>query len=204
MGFYEDRVLPHLLHFAMRQEVLVAYRQRAVCGAHGRVLEVGVGSGLNLPLYTGAVTHVVGLDSSSHLLVKARQLQQASGSSIELIEGSAEALPLEKQSIDTVVTTWTLCSIPDVTAALQEMRRVLKPSGRLLFVEHGRAPDERVRRWQDWLTPAWKRLAGGCHLNRPIRELVEDSGFTIERVETGYMEGPKPMTFMYEGTARPR
>jgi ubiquinone/menaquinone biosynthesis C-methylase UbiE len=133
----------------------------------------------------------------------ARQVHQSGAPSPELIEGSAEALPLEDQSIDTVVTTWTLCTIPDVHAALREMRRVLKPSGTLLFVEHGRSPDEKVRRWQDRLTPVWKRLGGGCHLNRPIRELLEDSGFRIERIETGYMKGPKPLTFMYEGKARP-
>ena len=120
-----------------------------------------------------------------------------------MIEGSAESLPMEGGSVDTVVTTWTLCTIPDVVAALREMRRVLKPSGELLFVEHGRSPDAKVRRWQDRLTPVWKRLGGGCHLNRPIRELLEGSGFRIERIETGYMKGPKPMAFMYEGSARP-
>ena len=123
--------------------------------------------------------------------------------SIELIEGSAEALPLKDMSVDTVVTTWTLCTIPAARVALREMRRVLRPSGALLFVEHGRSQDESVRRWQDRLTPAWKRLAGGCHLNRPIQQLLEESGFGIERLETGYMRGPRPMTFMYEGTARP-
>jgi ubiquinone/menaquinone biosynthesis C-methylase UbiE len=204
MGFYEDRILPHLIHLAMREETFLAYRRRVVSRAQGRVLEVGVGSGLNLPLYTDAVAHVVGLDPSVRLLSKARRLQWIGALSVDLIEGSAEALPLEDESIDTVVTTWTLCSIPDVGAALREMRRVLKPSGRLLFVEHGRAADSKVRRWQDRLTPAWKRVAGGCHLNRPIRQLLEDSEFEIERVETGYMKGPKPMTFIYEGQARPR
>lgn len=204
MGFYEDRVLPHLIHLAMREEMFLAYRRRVVSRAQGRVLEVGVGSGLNLPLYTDAVAHVVGLDPSPRLLSWARQVQRSSALSIELIGGSAEALPLETESLDSVVTTWTLCSVPDVGAALREMRRVLKPSGQLLFVEHGRAPDEAVKRWQDWLTPAWKRLAGGCHLNRPIRQLLEDAGFAIERVETGYMKGPRPMTFMSEGSARPR
>lgn len=204
MGFYEDRILPRLIHHAMRQEMFLAYRQRLVAGTRGRVLEVGVGSGLNLPLYADAVAQVVGLDPSPRLLSIAREVPRSRASSIALIEGSAEALPLGDATIDTVVTTWTLCSIPDVRAALREMRRVLKPSGQLLFVEHGRAPDEAVRRWQDWLTPAWKRLAGGCHLNRPIRQLLEDAGFGIERLETGYMKGPKPMTFMSEGSARPR
>ena len=202
MGFYQNRILPHLVHLSMRQDTFSAYRRRLVPAAQGRVLEIGVGSGLNLPLYTDAA-HVVGLDTSPRLLSMARQAHRSGAASTELIEGSAEALPLEDKSIDTVVTTWTLCTIPDVNAALREMRRVLKPSGELLFVEHGRSPDARVRRWQDRLTPVWKRVGGGCHLNRPIRELLEQSGFRIERIETGYMKGPKPMTFMYEGRARP-
>ena len=126
------------------------------------------------------------------------------GTHVELIEGSAESLPFDAASVDTVVTTWTLCSIRDVGAALREMRRVLKPSGQLLFVEHGRSPDEKVCRWQDRLTPVWKRLAGGCHLNRPITRLVESEGFAIERIETGYAQGPRLVTYMYEGVARPR
>jgi ubiquinone/menaquinone biosynthesis C-methylase UbiE len=203
MGFYERRILPRLVHLSMRQDTFLAYRRRVVPAAQGRVLEIGVGSGLNLPLYTDAAEHVVGVDTSPRLLSMARHVHRSGAASTELIEGSAEALPLEDKSIDTVVTTWTLCTIPDVNAALREMRRVLKPSGALLFVEHGRSPHEKVRRWQDRLTPVWKRLGGGCHLNRPIRVLLEDSGFRIERVETGYMKGPKPMTFMYEGKAIP-
>ena len=108
---------------------------------------------------------------------------------------------MEDDSIDTVVSTWTLCTIPDVSRALAEMRRVLKPDGRLLFVEHGRSSDAKVRRWQDRLTPLWRRIGGGCHLNRAISRLIEDAGFRIERMDTGYMKGPKPMTFMYEGSA---
>ena len=171
--------------------------------ARGRVLEIGVGSGPNLPLYQGSV-HVLGVEPSPRLLSMARAARQTGGHSVDLIEGSAEALPLDDECIDTVVTTWTLCSIPDAATALREMRRVLKPAGQLLFVEHGRSPDEKVRRWQDRLTPVWKRVAGGCHLNRPIPQLVEDAGFVIERMETGYMDGPRPMTFMYEGVARPQ
>lgn len=203
MGFYAEHILPRLIHLAMRQETFLPYRRRLAGGARGRVLEIGVGSGLNLPLYGDAVVKVVGVDTSPRLLSRARQVQRTGGSVVELIEGSAEALPLEDASIDTVVSTWTLCSIPDVTGALREMRRVLKPSGQFLFVEHGRAPDEWVARWQDRLTPVWKRLAGGCHLNRPIRQLVEEAGFGVAHLETGYMSGPRPMTFMYEGTARP-
>jgi ubiquinone/menaquinone biosynthesis C-methylase UbiE len=121
-----------------------------------------------------------------------------------LIEGTAESIPLDAKVIDTVVTTWTLCSIPQADRALSEMRRVLKPGGKLLFVEHGLAPEDGMRKWQDRLTPVWKRIGGGCHLNRPMRDLIESNGFAISRLETGYMRGPKPMTFMYEGSARPR
>ena len=202
MGFYEDRILPRLLDFAMRQEQLGEYRRRAALQARGRVLEVGVGSGLNLALYGAGADQVVGLDPSPRLLEMARAaLESTAGHSIELVEGSAEAMPLDDASFDTVVTTWTLCSIPDVEAALREMRRVLKPDGRFLFVEHGRSPDPGVTRWQDRLTPAWKRIAGGCHLNRPVRELVEQAGFRVEALRTGYAKGPRPMTFMYEGVA---
>src|SRR5262249_12795424 len=122
---------------------------------------------------------------------------------VRLVEGSAESIPLEANSIDTVVTTWTLCTIPDVRRALLEMRRVLKPGGELLFAEHGLAPEENVRRWQNRLNPIWKRIAGGCHLNRPIKDLIERAGFNITEVETGYIQGPKPMTFLYRGRARP-
>jgi len=204
MGFYEDRILPFLIHLAMRQRRLAAYRSRVIPAAEGRVLEIGMGSGLNLPFYTGKVQRVIGLDPSPKLLSMARKVLPRVTPSVEFVEGSAESVPLEDTSVDTVVTTWTLCSIPDAQRALREMRRVLKPGGRLLFVEHGLAPDPNVRWWQDRLTPVWKRLAGGCHLNRAIGALIENAGYQIERLETGYMRGPKPMTFMHEGSARPR
>jgi ubiquinone/menaquinone biosynthesis C-methylase UbiE len=203
MGFYQDQIVPLLINLSMRQKNLVAYRDRIVPAATGRVLEIGIGSGLNLPLYSPSVQHVIGLDPSPRLLEMARGAQRRN-LPVHFIEGSAEGIPLEKASIDTVVTTWTLCSIPDADRALREMHRVLKPAGRLLFVEHGRAPDPNVVWWQDRLTPIWKRLGGGCHLNRAIGSLIEGAGFQFERLETGYMRGPKPMAFMYEGSARPR
>lgn len=205
MGFYDDRILPRLLDLAMRQEQLSAYRRRLVPQARGRVLEIGVGSGRNLPFYGAAATEVIGLDASAPLLEMARgALPTSARPAIELIEASAESIPFDDHRFDTVVVTWTLCSIPDVERALDEMRRVLAPGGRLLFVEHGRSPDARVERWQDRLTPLWTRIAGGCHLNRSIRQLVERAGFEVERIDTGYMKGPRPMTFMYEGSATPR
>jgi ubiquinone/menaquinone biosynthesis C-methylase UbiE len=204
MGFYQDRILPLVIHMAMRQRNLAAYRNRVVPAAQGRVLEIGIGSGLNLPFYTRKADQVIGLDPSPRLLSMARQAARPSTSAVEFVEGSAEAIPLEDRSVDTVVTTWTLCSIPDAPRSVREMRRVLKPGGRLLFVEHGRAPDAGVRWWQDYLNPAWKRLGGGCHLNRAIGTLIEGAGFQFERIETGYMRGLRPMSFMYEGSARPR
>ena len=204
MGFYQDQIVPLLINLTMRRRDLAAYRNRVVPAADGRVLEIGIGSGLNLPFYSRNVEHLIGLDPSPKLHSMVRRNLRPDTPSIELIEGSAEAIPLENNSVDTVVTTWTLCSIPDARRALREMHRVLSATGRLLFVEHGRAPEPNVRWWQDHLTPAWKRIGGGCHLNRAIRSLIEDAGFHFDRFETGYMRGPKPLAFMYEGIARPR
>jgi ubiquinone/menaquinone biosynthesis C-methylase UbiE len=186
----------------MRQTVLDPCRRRLVSRAEGQVLELGIGSGLNLEYYGPRVTRVIGLDRSAEMLAKARETSARGRHPVTLIEASGEAIPLADASVDTVVTTWTLCSIPDVAGALAEARRALRPGGQLLFVEHGRSPDSGVTRWQDRLTPLWRRLAGGCHLNRPIRELVEAAGFRIEEIEVGYLEGPKVLTFMYEGRAR--
>jgi ubiquinone/menaquinone biosynthesis C-methylase UbiE len=133
----------------------------------------------------------------------ARQAAERSSLPVSLVEGSAEAIPLDDASVDTVVTTWTLCSVPAAGIALQEVRRVLKPGGHLLFVEHGLSPDAGVRGWQNRLTPIWKRIGGGCHLNRAIRPLIENAGFRLDRIETGYAKGPRPMAFMYEGRAVP-
>ena len=204
MSFYQDQIVPLLISLVMRQKNLAAYRRRVVPAADGRVLEIGVGSGLNLPLYGANVRQVIGLDPSAKLLGMARRAGARAARPVEFIAGAAEQIPLETASVDTVVMTWTLCSIPDPVRALQDMRRVLRPRGRLLFVEHGLAPDPNIVRWQDRLTPVWKRIGGGCHLNRAVGSLIELVGFRFERLETGYMRGPKPLTFMYEGSARPR
>ena len=204
MGFYRDQIIPWLIHLSMRQPRLSPYRSRVVSAASGRVLEIGIGSGLNLPFYGNKVSELIGLDPSAKLLDMIRRAGGWRSAPLALIEGTAEAIPLEGRSVDTVVTTWTMCTIPEVRRALQEMCRVLRPGGCLIFVEHGRAPEPRVRWWQDRLDPAWTRFAGGCHLNRAIAELIESAGFRIERLETGYLRGPRPMTFMYEGSAQPR
>lgn len=203
MSFYRDRILPHLQSCVMRNQQLLPYRERVAGAADGRVLEVGVGSCLNLPFYSPHVREVIGLEPVPRLVTMARKEAAGSSLPVTFVEGSAEDIPLDDTSIDTVVITWTLCSIPQAVRAMHEIRRVLRPGGQLLFVEHGLAPEAFVRQWQNLLTPVWKRIAGGCHLNRPIGMLIEDNGFTMTRIETGYMKGPKPMTFLYEGRAKP-
>jgi ubiquinone/menaquinone biosynthesis C-methylase UbiE len=211
MGFYTDVILPRLCNLAMRNRRFVPYRERVVAAAEGRVLEIGIGSGLNLPFYRAPVREVLGLDPASGLIAMAQRVSRAVSIPLNFLEGSAEAIPLDDHSIDSIVTAWTLCTIPQVVAALaemrvaalEEMRRVLRPGGQLLFVEHGLAPDEDVRRWQDRMTPAWKWISGGCHLNRPIRTLIENAGFRCDLIETGYAPGLKPMAFLDEGRAKP-
>ena len=201
MAFYRDVLLPRLCHLSMRNRRLLPYRKRAIGLAEGRVLEIGVGSGLNFPFYGARVRQILALEPAPQLIAMARQVADSGAVPVTFIEASAEAIPIDDNSIDTVVMTWTLCSIPQAIDAVAEMRRVLRPGGRLVFVEHGLAPDKSVRWWQDRLTPAWRRLSGGCHLNRPIRNMIEASGFSVDRLEMGYMPGPKPLAFIYEGSA---
>jgi SAM-dependent methyltransferase len=199
MALYHDYVVPCLIHLVMSNRWLVEYRRRVLSQARGRVLEIGIGSGLNLPFYGSQATSVYEIDPSDSLL---RRAVGQGATKAALVEGSAEVIPFDRNTFDTVVTTWTLCSIPRVVSALCEMRRVLRLDGRLLFVEHGLASDRTVARWQHRLTPCWRCLGGGCHLNRKIDDLVTAAGFRIERLETGYMRGRSPFTFMYEGVAR--
>jgi ubiquinone/menaquinone biosynthesis C-methylase UbiE len=201
MSFYENWILPSILDLAMQQKQLVEYRKTVVGEARGKVLEIGAGSGLNFPFYGDQVQRVLALDPSARLLGFARRRAAAAKVPVEFLLGSATAIPLPDNSIDTVVMTWTLCSIPDASAALAEMRRVLKGDGQLLFVEHGLAPDPAVEKWQHRLTPAWRHIAGGCHLNRKMDEMIQSAGFDLKKLQTGYAPGPRPMTFMYEGCA---
>jgi ubiquinone/menaquinone biosynthesis C-methylase UbiE len=199
VGFYDQYILPRLIDLAMRNKEIAPFRERVIRQATGRVLEVGAGSGLNLPLYSSRATEVIALEPHPKLL---SMLRKHSGTiPLRALRASAEAIPLKDASVDTVVTTWTLCSIPNIARALQEMHRVLRPGGHLLFVEHGLAPEENVRKWQHRLTPMWKHIAGGCHLDRPIAELIDAAGFKREAMGTRYIAGPRPMTFMYEGSA---
>jgi SAM-dependent methyltransferase len=204
MGVYGEVVVPRLCAWAMRNRLLRPYRERVVGAAEGRVLEVGVGAGMNFPFYRADVTEIIALEPAPRLMAMARQAAEDAHRPATFLEASAEAIPLDDRSVDTIVTTWTLCSIPGAGQALAELRRVLRPGGRLLFVEHGRSPDAGVRKWQDRLTPLWKAIAGGCHLNRPIQGLIENAGFAIDRLETAYLPGPKIMTFLYEGAAHSR
>jgi ubiquinone/menaquinone biosynthesis C-methylase UbiE len=170
--------------------------------ARGEVLEVGIGSGLNLPFYSRDVQRVYGVDPSVELRRMARRKAVTAPIKIEFLSQSAEErLPLPNASMDTVVVTWTLCSIADAPKALQQVNRVLKTSGHLIFVEHGRAPDPGVAVWQDRITPVWKRVGGGCHLNHKIDDLITAAGFRIVELKTCYLRGPRPMTYMYQGCA---
>ncbi len=198
---YNRYVLPRLIDFAMKRDDATRLREAYIPKAKGVVLEVGIGSGLNLPFYSDAVTRLYGIDPSAELLAMARRRTAAARFPVEFFHQEAERVPLPAASIDTVVVTWSLCSIGNPTAALREMRRVLKPEGAFVFVEHGLAPDADVRKWQNRLTPAWRRFAGGCHLNRPMADMIRDAGFAIDDLRTEYVPGPRPMTFMYEGIA---
>jgi ubiquinone/menaquinone biosynthesis C-methylase UbiE len=182
---------------------LLPFRQHVVGAAEGRVLEIGVGSGLNFPHYGTAVGSVIGLEPSAELLRMARARARTAAVPITLLDASAEAIPLDSGSMDTIVTTWTLCTIPNASRALAEMRRVLRPGGAFLFVEHGRAPEAGVARWQDRLDPLWSSLAGGCHLNRKMDDLVTGAGFRIEALQNSRLPGPRTHTYLYEGRARP-
>lgn len=199
---YAKYVLPRFIDLSMRNKETARVRADWVPRARGDVLEVGIGSGLNLPFYSAEVRRVYGVEPSAELQKMARKRMASQATKVEFLSQSAEDdLPLSDMSIDTVVMTWTLCSIPDPLKALRQMKRVLKPNGQLIFIEHGRAPDSRVAAWQDQLTPLWKRIGGGCHLNRKVDELLVGAGFTIDELRTTYLPGPRPMTYTYQGFA---
>jgi ubiquinone/menaquinone biosynthesis C-methylase UbiE len=202
MAFWSDSVLPRIIDRGMRNEFMAQHRDRAAPLAYGRVLEIGLGSGLNIPMYSSKVEHLFGLEPSALLCDKAGELADAAPFSVEFLQASAEAIPLENGAVDTVVSSWTLCSIPRIEMALQEIRRVLRPGGKFIFIEHGRAPDANVSRWQDRLEPLSAPLLG-CRLNRAMDELLEGSGFNILSMDKGYMDGPKILSFHYIGQASP-
>jgi ubiquinone/menaquinone biosynthesis C-methylase UbiE len=203
MGFYESRILPRLLNCCMSIKPIAEERARLVPRARGKVLEIGIGSGLNLPHYGPDVESVTGVDPSAELGEMARKHASRTAFPVYFKQVSGESLPLEDASFDCAVITWTLCTIPDPGAALREVRRVLKPGGPLHFVEHGQAPDPGVVRWQNRLNRVWPSIAGGCNLNRKMDEIIAGAGFRIEELDASYRPGPRPMSFFYLGTARP-
>jgi ubiquinone/menaquinone biosynthesis C-methylase UbiE len=204
MGFYDTYVLPHLVAVACGSGDVAKQRRKVVPAATGRVLEVGMGPGLNLPFYDrSAVELVWGLEPSEGMRRKAAPALAATDLDVRWLDLPGEQIPLDDDSVDTVVLTYTLCSIADWEGALAQMRRVLKPGGRLLFSEHGEAPDESVRRWQHRVDPVWTRVAGGCHITRPIPTLIESAGFELIEVESIYLPGPKIASYHSSGVARP-
>ena len=201
MGIYEKYFLPKLLNMAMKAPDLTNLRKRLVPLARGNVLEIGIGSGLNLPYYDSKV-QVTGLDPSLELQTYAREVASEAGITVEFLSEGGEEIPTADNSFDTVLMTWTLCTIPDPRSALSEIRRVLKPEGRLIFAEHGKAPDASVAKWQDRINPVWNVIGGGCNLNRPMEQLFMDGGFVFDEIEKGYLKGPKWATYNYRGVAR--
>lgn len=202
MGFYNRFLLPKVVDLVCRSKPNMRQRAKVVPLASGNVLEVGFGSGLNLSFYDSAkVSHVWALEPSAEMLAIAAGRVGAAGFPVELVKAPAEKMPLADASADTVLMTYTLCTLPDVRRGLGEIARVLKPGGQLLFCEHGSAPDESVRRWQNRLNPVWKAVGGGCNLNRSVPTLLEDGGFRIREMDTMYLPGWRPASFNYWGRA---
>lgn len=200
--WYEKHLLPHLIDFACGMKAFTRQRSKVVPKAHGRVLEIGIGTGLNLAHYDPAkVDALCGLDPSLALHAIAKSRLDATTLKLELMPLSAERIPADDASFDSIVCTFTLCTIPDPLAALREMRRVLKPGGELLFSEHGLAPEPSVQKWQHRLTPIWRPMAGGCHLNRDIPALLAQAGFRVVELQQHYVKGPRPMTWISTGVA---
>ena len=202
MGLYGKYVLPRVVHLACSARPNMRQREKLVPLASGRVLEVGMGSGLNLPFYDARrVTKVWGLEPSPEMSKMASAAVEAVAFDVEFVSAGGEQIPLDSESFDTVLMTFTLCTIPDAERALREIARVLKRGGQLLFCEHGAAPDAGIRRWQNRIDPLWRRLAGGCHLNRDIPGLIRRGGFEITRMDTMYIPGWRPASFNYWGAA---
>lgn len=204
MGFYNKYILPKFINCACGSKPINYQRDKLVPYAKGIVLDIGIGSGLNIPFYNKSnINHLYGLDPSPELLETAMKVAKTHELEIEFLECGAESIPLPNDSIDTIVITYTMCTIPDISLSNAEMLRVLKPNGKLLFCEHGLAPDERVAKWQKIINPVWNRIAGGCNLNRDIPKLIESSGLKISEIEEMYLPNtPKFAGYNYWGIAK--
>ncbi|MGI9309231.1 MAG: class I SAM-dependent methyltransferase [Gammaproteobacteria bacterium] len=202
MGFYSRHILPRIIDRGMRNDVMEEQRVHAAPLASGRVLEIGMGSGLNIPHYTAQVEHLFGLEPSEHLRDKAAEIADEAAFPVEFVAAGAESIPLDAASVDSVVSSWTMCSIPDIESALQEIRRVLKPGGKFIFIEHGRAPDPSVAKWQDRLAPVFGILAG-CSLNKEMDTLISAAGFSLPQLDKNYLDGPRIISYHYIGQAQP-
>ena len=203
MSFYEDKLLPPLINLACGTKPTRRQREKIVPRAYGNVLEIGFGGGLNLPYYDrGKVRRVIGLEPSAGMRRSAAARIAAAKIEVELIDLPGEEIPLDDNSVDSIVVTFTLCTIPDTRAALRGMRRVLKPRGHLFFCEHGRAPDADVYKWQQRLNPAWRRFAGGCNMDRDIPALLSGGGFDVEDDNRMYIPGLRVLSYNFWGAAR--
>lgn len=204
MSLYEEKILPHIIDRACSMGQIMKLRSQVVPMAKGRVLEVGMGSAINMEFYdTDQVEMVYGLEPSDGMRRKAGDNLARTPVNVKWLDLPGEKIPLDNHCVDTVLLTFTLCTIPDWHTALQQMWRVLKPGGELLFLEHGESPDDGIRKWQNRITPGWKKLAGGCHLNRNIADLIQQAGFEILEIENLYVpKAPKIAGYIYKGRAR--
>ena len=205
MGFYDRVVLPRFLNCACGTKPIAKQREKVVPRAEGTVLEIGIGTGLNLPYYDASrVERVIGLDPSEECWRMAGDKAKDLPFDVEFIGLPGEEIPLDENSVDTVLVTYSLCTIPDPVTALKGMGRVLRPGGRLIFCEHGEAPDDSVRRWQARVNPLWRKIAGGCNLNRPIPGLLGEGGFEVDDLEQMYLPGtPRIAGYNFWGSAAP-
>ena len=203
MSLYEEYILPHLINCACGMKAVERQRQLVIPNAKGKVLEVGMGSGLNLKHYRAdQIDHLWGLEPSEGMRLKAQRNLEDSAIPVEWLGLPSDSIPLEDDAADEVVLTYTLCTIEEPISALIEIRRVLKPGGLIHFLEHGLSPDENVRRWQSRINSTWKRLAGGCNLNRDIPALLNEADLKINKLEQGYIKGPKIAAYQYWGKAK--
>ena len=204
MGLYDKYILPKFLNCACGSKPINYQRQKVVPLVKGKVLDIGIGSGLNIPFYNSdKIDKVIGIDPSHELIELAKELANDSKASIELVIGSAESIPYPDNFFDTVLVTYTMCTIPNVAIANKEMWRVLKDDGRLIFCEHGLAPDKKISKWQNRIDPVWGKIAGGCHLNRDIQKLITDAGFSFESLDKMYIPStPKFAGYNYWGIGK--